>query len=233
MRELLLLALVLFGLPAFAGGGEKPAVDQSIGEGAAPAGDAVAQASDPGAADRLRTRLSGLNALKANFTQRVVDAQGYEMQVMTGTMTVARPGRIHWETQPPYEQLLVSDATTLWLYDKDLEQVTVRPFMRDISDSPAMIFIGDLSALEGKYRITRGLGEGGIERYSLVPRDTSGVYQGLTLSFIDNVPVTMSLEDSLGQVTRVEFSDVELNPPLDDGLFTFGIPADVDVLYND
>ena len=233
MKGLPLLALLFFTLPVFAGGGEKLAADQFLVEGAALAGNAVAEASDPGAADRLRARLSGLNALRANFTQRVVDAQGYEMQTMTGTMTVARPGRIHWQTQPPYEQLLVSDATTLWLYDKDLEQVTVRPFMRDISDSPAMIFIGDLSALEDKYRITRGLGEGGVERYSLVPRDTSGVYQGLTLSFRDDTPVAMSLEDSLGQVTRVEFSDVELNPALDDGLFTFAIPAGVDVLYND
>ena len=185
------------------------------------------------ASDDLRSLLGNLESLEANFDQRVVDADGYEIQAMSGQMTVARPGKIHWQTRPPYEQLLISDAETLWLYDKDLEQVTVRPFLRDIVNSPAMLFIGDLTDLESRYRVARSESDQGISEFTLVPNDSGAVYRKLTVGFAGELPTVMVLWDSLGQMTQIEFSEVKLNPDVADSQFVFTIPDGADVLYND
>ena len=186
-----------------------------------------------GISDELRDLLGGLNTLKADFQQQVTDLDGFEVQSLKGEMTVARPGNIYWRTKPPYEQLLVADAKTLWLYDKDLEQVTVRPFMKDIANSPAMLFIGDTSDLDSQYRVSRANGEEGNAVYTLIPVDSSAVYVKLLVSFKGDKPLGMELWDSLGQITRITFSRVRINQKVKPSLFTFKIPAGVDVLYND
>jgi len=183
--------------------------------------------------DDLRDRLARVETLSARFDQRVTDMDGFELQALEGSMTVARPGNIHWQSNPPYEQVLVADGTTLWLYDKDLEQVTVRPFMKDIANSPAMLFIGDTSNLEEQYRITRANGENGRTVFTLVPQDSGAVYVKLMVSFDGKKPVAMEMWDSLGQITRVEFSRVRINRAVDKALFAFAIPDGVDVLRDD
>ena len=184
------------------------------------------------ASGQLRRLLGDMETLSAGFTQTVTDRDGYELQSMTGDMTVARPGYIHWETEPPYEQLLVGDTETLWLYDRDLEQVTVRPFMRDVVESPAMLLIGDVEDVDRKYEVSRSAASGGA-RFVLVPRDEAAVYRRLTLSFEAGIPNAMSLEDSLGQTTRIEFENVATNQPVSPELFHFEIPDGVDVLRDD
>src|SRR5690606_5707830 len=87
----------------------------------------------PASSNSLQSLLAPLASLSADFRQVISDGEGYEIQALTGTMDVARPGKVYWKSAPPYEQLVVSDATTLWLYDADLEQVTVRPFDHDIA----------------------------------------------------------------------------------------------------
>ena len=192
-----------------------------------------ALAAEKDAAGLLRQYLGEIQALQTDFQQTVLDSDGYELQSMTGQMIVARPGFIRWQTEPPYEQLLVANGTTLWLYDKDLEQVTVRPFMRDIADSPAMLLIGDLVDLEDRYRVTRGVGDEQSQVFTLVPVDNGGVYQRLELRFQAQVPAGMTLWDSLGQVTQVTFSQPKLNPSVDNSRFDFDIPPGVDVLTDD
>ncbi|MGD9660619.1 MAG: outer membrane lipoprotein chaperone LolA [Porticoccaceae bacterium] len=185
----------------------------------------------PESSKRLDALLSPLMALSARFEQIVTDEEGYELQTLSGTMIVARPGRVYWKSDAPYEQLVVSDATTLWLYDQDLEQVTVRPFDNDIANTPAVLFIGKVEQLEEKYRVS-SLNEGKSIVFTLVPRDPGALYQKLTLTFVGDTPASMSLWDTLGQQTRIDFDDVTLNQPVDASLFSFEIPDGVDVLYD-
>lgn len=183
----------------------------------------------PASSKRLDQLLSPLASLSARFTQTISDEEGHELQSMTGTMTVARPGKVHWQSDPPYEQLVVSDATTLWLYDQDLEQVTVRPFDNDVAHTPAVLFIGKVDSLEEKYRVS-SLDEGDTTVFTLIPRDEGALYEKVTLSFAGETPVAMSLWDTLGQQTRIDFADVAVNKPVDQTLFSFKIPEGVDVL---
>lgn len=222
--------VLLTGVPASlnAGGGGPAGHDiaeseksEGMTEQTAPAGEA------------LRRLLSRLEAFSADFEQQVIDTEGYELQSMSGHMVLARPGKIYWQTKPPYEQLLVSDANTLWLYDKDLEQVTVRPFLRDVVNSPAMLLIGDLSSLESDYRVSYSAAENGDRVFNLTPMDSSAVYQKLMMRFAGDTPVAMVLWDSLGQESRITFSNINLNPTVSESLFRFEIPEGVDVLYDD
>lgn len=195
------------------------------------AGGVAVAVHQPESSKKLDALLSPLESLSANFTQTITDTEGYELQSLSGSMIVARPGKVHWRSDPPFEQLLISDATTLWLYDQDLEQVTVRPFDNDIARTPAILFIGKVANLEEKYRVS-SLDEGANTVFTLVPRDAAALYQKVSLTFAANTPVAMSLWDTLGQQTRIEFSNVVINQPPAPSLFTFVPPDGVDVLYD-
>jgi outer membrane lipoprotein carrier protein len=126
----------------------------------------------------------------------------------------------------------VSDATTLWLYDPDLEQVTVRPFQRDISKTPAILFIGEVSGLDDSYQVTAH-DDNGTVSYTLIPQDQQSLYREINLTFSGDKPVAMSLLDTLGQQTRIDLSDVQSNQAIDPLLFDFVVPDGADVLYDD
>jgi outer membrane lipoprotein carrier protein len=185
----------------------------------------------PQSSQKLDGLLAPLESLSARFTQTITDADGYELQTLTGTMTVARPGKVFWQSDAPYEQLVVSDATTLWLYDKDLEQVTIRPFDADIARTPAVLFIGKVENLEQKYRVS-SLDESNITTFTLIPIDPAALYQKVALSFKGKTPVAMNLWDSLGQQTRIDFTKVKVNKKVKASLFTFTVPPGVDVLQD-
>lgn len=175
----------------------------------------------------LQQRLEPLKSLDARFTQTVTDADGYQLQQMTGSLSVARPGKVRWQSDEPYPQLVVSDAETLWLYDPDLAQVTVRPFDRDVARTPAILFIGAVDQLESAYSVSR---EG--EVFELVPLDDQALFQSLSIRFDGQVPVAMTISDALGQKTLIELRDVAINQPGEDDRFRFDIPPDVDVIHD-
>lgn len=185
-----------------------------------------------GAVAALGKRLAPLETLSARFNQTVTSADGYIAQETTGKLTVARPGKVRWHSDPPYEQLVVSDAKTLWLHDPDLEQVTVRPFSNDISRTPAVLFIGAVDDLARDYAVTAEK-EGNRSLYWLAPKGSDALYERISIEFVDDQPTAMALWDSLGQVTRIGFSEVVVNGPVNDADFRFTPPPGVDILHDD
>jgi outer membrane lipoprotein carrier protein len=124
---------------------------------------------------------------------------------------------------------VISNGLTLWLYDPDLEQVIVKPFDASIESTPAILFSGDLTRLDSAYFI-RQLSP---DVFQLTPEQEGSLFSELQIIFVDQLPASISLTDSLGQVTRITFSDVQLNPSLPAALFEFEIPGDIDVINND
>jgi len=185
-----------------------------------------------GAVAALGKRLAPLETLSARFNQTVTSADGYIAQETTGKLTVARPGKVRWHSDPPYEQLVVSDAKTLWLHDPDLEQVTVRPFSNDINRTPAVLFIGAVDDLARDYAVTAEE-EGNRSLYWLAPKGSDALYERISIEFVDDQPTAMALWDSLGQVTRIGFSEVVVNGPVNDADFRFTPPPGVDILHDD
>lgn len=226
--------LTLFALQAHAGGVQARSVQGGGVQVESANGPAaiVDKAQSSRDLAELGQRLKPMENLSASFTQTVTSADGYIVQEVTGKLVVARPGRVRWSSDAPYEQLVVSDAKTLWLYDPDLEQVTVRPFHNDISRTPAVLFIGEVDSLARDYVVTAERNND-IDLYWLQPRGDDALYERISIEFDGNKPHAMALWDSLGQVTRIGFTAVTVNGPVDAAGFTFTPPAGVDVLYDE
>jgi outer membrane lipoprotein carrier protein len=184
---------------------------------------------NPEDVQKLRNLLQPISSLSAQFKQQVSDANGFELQQSEGLFQVAQPNNLRWIVQQPMPQQVISNGQTLWLYDPDLEQVIVQPFDASIESTPAILFSGDLDRLDSAYFI-RQLSPG---VFQLTPEREGSLFSRLEITFADQLPISISLIDSLGQVTQITFSDAQLNPSLPATLFEFEIPVDIDVIKND
>jgi outer membrane lipoprotein carrier protein len=177
---------------------------------------------------RVEAAVSGLSSLRAEFRQTVTDANGVETERAEGTVTLAKPGRFRWEYRVP-AQLIVSDGTTVWLYDVDLAQVTVRPAADSLAGSPALLLAGQ-SDLEAEYDIADGGDADGLAWSRLTPRGADGDFRELRVGIAGSELKRMLLVDKLGQTTRLEFERIERNPRIDAAAFRFTPPPGVDVV---
>src|SRR5687768_14553364 len=91
---------------------------------------------------RAEQFLEGLEGLQAQFTQKLTDSSGQVTDESRGTLAIKRPNRFRWDYRDPYEQVIVSDGTRVWMYDSDLDQVTVRKLDTALSSTPAMLLSG-------------------------------------------------------------------------------------------
>lgn len=178
--------------------------------------------------DRLHGFFTGLKTIQADFEQTVEGSHFVNEPHSQGTFTIARPDRFRWHYQKPYQQLIVADGRKVWIYDPDLEQVTVRPMGASLGDTPAMLLSGG-QPLEQNFTL-KELGEkDGLAWVELRPKAEDVSFTRVQLGFGENGLQRMILEDSLGQTTRLDFSNVRRNQPVDAALFTFQAPPGVDV----
>jgi outer membrane lipoprotein carrier protein len=205
-------------------------------------------APDPGAAEAeaaradalaagertLRAYLEGTRTLRADFEQSLLGANGELLQTSSGELMIRRPGRFRWDYLQPYEQRIVADGQRLWLYDPDLEQVTVRPQQATLENTPASLLSGD-SDFTRDYRLTHAMAtDEGEQALRLEPRVAGGDFSYLALGFDAAGELKrMELLDRLDQLTRIEFTNVRRDVRLRRGLFNFRPPEGVDVIETD
>lgn len=179
--------------------------------------------------EKLQAYLSDLQSLEAGFKQQLLDARGQRLQQTQGEMRLLKPGRFHWETHSPFPEVLISDGQTLWLYDPDLEQVSVQPLDQRMTSTPALILSGDATDLSADFSIRYQQRED-EEVFHLEPHGQDSLFETLQLYFQQGQLIGLQLEDSLGQKTRVDLINPRYNQPLDPSGFEFVIPADIDVI---
>jgi outer membrane lipoprotein carrier protein len=184
--------------------------------------------SDAQAAARLTGALEGLSTLRAEFRQAVTDAQGHQTESAEGTVVLARPGRFRWDYRTP-PQVIVSDGTTVWLYDIDLAQVTIRSAEETLVGTPAQLLSGQAD-VAAEFAIADGGEEDGLSWSRLTPKSKEGDFQELRVGIAGRDLRRMILIDRLGQTTRLDFEKIERNPRLEPGVFSFSPPAGVDVI---
>ena len=187
---------------------------------------APAQAS---AVAALREFLAQTKTARGEFTQQVTRGSAQAAPPSTGTFFFERPGRFRWIYVAPYEQVLVADGQRLFLYDKDLNQVTVRKIAAALPASPASILFGGTD-FERDFVVSDAGTRDGVEWLQAVPRAKDSQFERIEIGFRDSVPVAMVLADSFGQVSRLAFSRFERNATLDPQLFRFDPPPGADVL---
>ncbi|SER72978.1 MULTISPECIES: outer membrane lipoprotein chaperone LolA [Halopseudomonas] len=181
------------------------------------------------AAERLNELLSRAQTMTGGFSQMTLSSNGANLQETTGTLALKRPGMFRWHTDPPLEQLLVSDGERIWLYDPDLQQVTIQTVDKRLSHTPALLLSGDVSQLQESFDIDWSKGSS-VQDFTLTPKDADSMFDSLRVSFSDGVINDMQMSDPVGQRTNILFRNVELNAPLDDAQFTFEVPDGVDVI---
>lgn len=185
-------------------------------------------ADDPGLV-RLQGFLERVNTMEARFRQEVLDSRGNVVETSTGTVRLQRPGRFRWDYQDPFQRVIVADGERIWLYEADLEQVTVRRLDEGIGDTPAALITGRTGVLE-RFEVQRSWQAGGLLWVALAPRSRDTDFAGVRLGFDGERLQNLELDDRLGQQTRVRFSGIRLNPPLPAETFRFTAPPGVDVI---
>lgn len=180
-------------------------------------------------ADRLTSLLEPLETLEARFEQLILDGSGERLQQANGQMWLSRPGKFRWEVAAPYQQEVISDGSEVYLYDPDLEQVTVQALDQRVTHTPALLLSGSARELTDSYEVTRHQ-EGGGESFRLVPRSPDTLFEELQMTFRGEQLAALQMIDSTGQETVIEFSDVRTNHAIDDRRFAFQIPEGADVI---
>lgn len=177
----------------------------------------------------LRDFLQQTTSCKARFAQIVVDKNLRQLQQATGIMLFVRPGRFRWEYQKPYEQLIVGDGSKLWIYDKDLNQVTMRKLGTALGGSPAALLAGS-NEIEKDYNLIDIGNQEGLEWVEAVPKAKENAFERIRLGFGKSGLETMELHDQFGQTTLIKFASIERNPKLAPELFKFVPPKGADVI---
>lgn len=179
---------------------------------------------------RVDAYLASLRTLAAEFVQVVQDRGGQVTDRATGTLTLSRPDRFRWEYKQPYVQTIVADGRKLWLYDPDLQQVTVRSLAQGLGATPAMLLsgagkVGDAFKSDAVETLQ------GITWCRLVPAKPGSDFERVSLGFDARDELSaMELVDKLGQTTTIRFAGVKRGAKLDDSLFRFVPPAGADVI---
>jgi len=189
----------------------------------------LAQAS---ALEQFKDFVAGTKSARGEFTQRMVKEEGGKMRVSStasGVFLFARPGKFIWTYQKPYEQILQADGEKLFIYDKDLNQVTIKTLGNAIGTSPAAILFGS-NDLEKNFTLSEGGLREGIEWLQAIPKAKDTSFEKIGIGLKDGVPVAMELRDSFGQISLLTFTKFEKNPSLPAHQFHFALPKGADVL---
>ena len=182
-----------------------------------------------GSIEKLKAFVAQTQSARGNFRQDVIDEKGKAVQSAQGQLSFSRPGKFRWEYRKPYEQLIVGDGEKLWVYDKELAQVTVKKLDGALGSSPAALLAGS-NEIEEVYNLDAKGMKGGLDWLEAYPKTDDTMFEKVRMGFKGNTLDTMELYDHLGQVTRIRFSGIQRNPGLGPSTFTFTPPDGVDVL---
>ena len=189
----------------------------------------AAHAANDEGLQRVDRFISNLQTLQAEFKQTLTDGKGQITDQSSGTLAIHRPNRFRWDYRQPHEQLIVADGTRIWLYDSDLQQVTVRRLDVSLSATPAMLLSGE-GKLADNFSVTETSQDKSAQWVMMEPKRSDTDFKWVRLGFAGNDLKFMQLADKLGQITTLEFSDIQKNLPLDPARFTFTVPPGADVI---
>jgi chaperone LolA len=189
----------------------------------------LAAPAHAGSIEKLQAFVAQTKSARASFTQKVLDNKGQPIQAASGVLAFSRPGKFRWEYQKPYEQLIVGDGDRLWVYDTELNQVTVKKLEGSLGSSPAALLAGS-NEIEEFYNLDAKGTKGGLDWLEAFPKNEDTMFQKVRMGFKGNTLDTMELYDHLGQVTVIRFTGIKRNPKLAADAFVFTPPKGVDVL---
>jgi outer membrane lipoprotein carrier protein len=169
--------------------------------------------------------------MKADFTQTVYDNKNKAIMKSYGRMAMQRPGKFRWEVTKPIPQVIIANSTRLWIYDPDLEQVTIRALKKAAGETPALLLSHVDMVLSQSYQVEQVPSKTpGTQSFSLMPKGQDNMFASIQMNFANNKIQSMQLRDHLGHTTLVLFQHTQTNPSLPASLFNFKPPARTDVI---
>jgi outer membrane lipoprotein carrier protein len=185
------------------------------------------------AAGAARTKLDAfahdLHSLSGQFNQTLISPNGVRGKVTSGTLALQAPRQFRWDTTVPYKQTIVADGSRVWIYDPDLDQVTVRTQSAEESQSPLTV-ITDLSQLDHEFKVVEQGEHDGLVWLRLTSTAKDPQFDHADLGFDANGLASMAFKDQLGNTTEIRFSSWKHNPDLPPATFNFVPPKGADVI---
>lgn len=181
----------------------------------------------------LLTFAAQTQTAQGSFAQTVTDKKGPVAGAdASGKFVFERPGKFVWDTVKPYPQTIVSDAKTVYVWDPDLNQVTVRKLTEAMSSTPAAVLFGE-GDLEKTFKLTDMPSSDGLSWVSAEPRVEDITYKRFEIGFDGKgLLAAMRLFDHFGQTVTLTFTGVKTNAKVNETLFEFRIPQGADVLQD-
>lgn len=179
-------------------------------------------------AELLQEKLNAIQTMTAHFSQ-VVKAKKRQVSQSSGTMALQRPGKFRWQTIDPMEQLVVADGKKMWVYDVDLEQVTVKKQAKGLGGTAALFLSGYDDTVTRDFNVTQKTA-GKVITFDLKSKSAKENFQQIKLVFTQDNLTGLELHDQLGQITTVKLNQIKSNPKLSVKLFQFKPPKGVDLV---
>ena len=202
---------------------------------------ALSQDSRPNGVEQLRQFVKTVQSAQGEFAQQQMrtpkpnesqDKLKFIRQT-SGQFIFQRPGKFVWDTQKPYEQKLIADGKQLLMWDKDLNQLTIRSANQALAASPAAILFGE-SALDAQFELEDGGSKTDLQWVNLQPKVKPGQgdlpYTKIAIGMAAGLPKALELTDGFGSVVLVVFNQMQINPKIEPSRFQFKAPPGAEVL---
>ena len=190
---------------------------------------AASVAGEPKSVETLENFIKTLTTFEAEFEQTLYDVDEEPLSTSTGSMKLKRPAKFLWEYTTPLPQLIVADGEKIWLYDEDLQQVTVNNIDDRINGTPLQLLMGNTPLSDGFAIETLGQADG-IDWFELTPLEDSADFEQVFIGLRGDELAAMELRDTFGQATQIRLENFNDDVDIDDALFEFEVPDGVDVI---
>lgn len=180
------------------------------------------------ALDTLREFTRDVKSGRADFTQTVTSPDGAKKKVSSGSFEFARPNRFRFVYKKPFEQLIVSDGKSVWLYDVDLNQVSIRPYDQALGATPAALLSG--GGLERDFELSAQPARDGLDWVRAVPKAKGGNIESVQIGFKGHALAALELKDAFGQRSLMLFGEVAVNAALPEATFKLVSPKGAEVV---
>lgn len=180
------------------------------------------------AVDTLKEFVRDIKSGRANFTQTVTAPDGAKKRTSSGSFEFLRPNRFRFVYAKPLEQTIVADGQKVWIYDADLNQVSIRKFLAVLGATPAALLAG--GSLDKDFDVSNQPSEGAMEWVLALPKVKDGAFQSVRIGFKAKTLAAVEITDSFGQRSNLVFSQMQSNVPMAADAFKFATPPGADVI---
>lgn len=187
------------------------------------------QSASSDALTNLNDFFTKITTMQANFVQEVRNEKGKVIQKSKGKVSLHRPGRFRWEYTNPDKHLIIADGGSVWVYDEDLDQVTVKSMKSTLASAPVGLLLNK-QPVHKQFQVTPMKSNGRLDWFHLVPHKKDSDFTSMDVGMDQNGIQEMVLQDKFGQETSIHMSGVRLDPKINAQQFRFTPPKGADII---